>query len=147
MVKYMPIEKLKAKQMKPPLRDSIQTKVGTRFYDALINILKVLTNEIGEICAGMRAQNTEEIIGGDDLATALRKIILNECKESFVANAGAKVFEKMRAAEIRCISVGAKPLTIVNGNICQTLRVVNINAIHPPPGNEIGTGVFVVDAF
>ena len=53
----------------------------------LIGILEVFTDEIRNINGGMGLQNTEEIIGCDDLAITLCEVILKESKEGFITNA------------------------------------------------------------
>ena len=57
----------------------------------LIRILKILRDQIGDIRRCMLTEDAEEIGGGGDLSFFLREIILNECKENFIAHACAQV--------------------------------------------------------
>src|SRR3990172_9682668 len=52
----------------------------------------------------------------------------------------------MRAAEVNCVGIWAKPLAIINGNIHKTLWIEEVNAIRPPPRDQIRVIRFVIQA-
>ena len=64
---------------------------------SLIDVLEILAHDVGIVCAGVCGEDAEEIVGGYDLAASLCEIILKECKEGFIADAGAEFFEEVRA--------------------------------------------------
>ena len=95
----------------------------------------------------MLTQDAEKIIGRDDLALALLIIILQKSVEGVIADACAKFFKKVRALKINCVGIWAKSLAFVNGNIHKTFGLVKIDAISPPPTDEVWMQAFVVDTF
>ena len=114
---------------------------------SLIDVSEILADDVGIVRAGVCGEDAEEIIGCDNLAATLCKVILKEGEEGFVPDARAEFVEEVRPLEICRIGVGTKPLSIIDGDVHKALRVVKINSVRPPPVNEVGVDVFVIDAF
>ena len=100
---------------------------------SLICILKILHNQIRNICRCVLAEDAEEIGGGGDFAILLFEIILNECEERFIAHACAQVLQKVRAVEINLIPIRALTFSIVDAYVHLFFRFIRIKAIRPPP--------------
>ena len=113
----------------------------------MINAAEVLVDEVRDICAGVRAQNVEEVVGRDDLTATLIEIILHEGEEGFVTDALADFFKEVCTLEIGRIRLRTEALTFIDGYINEAFRLVEVNAIRPPPRNKIGIGILVIKTF
>ena len=99
----------------------------------MIDAAEVLVDEVGDIGTRTGAEQTEEIVGGDDLAAPLTKVGLNKCVEGFVADALADFFKEVGALKISGVGVSAEALSFVDGNIYKAFGVVKVYAVGPPP--------------
>lgn len=57
----------------------------------LMRVLEILRDEVGDVRAGVLAQDAEEIVGGGNFAAHLREVILEEGEEYIVADADTQV--------------------------------------------------------
>lgn len=97
-----------------------------------ICVSEIFEDEIGVIGAGVCGEDAEEIAGGHDLAASLFEVIFKESKEGFLANAGAQVFEEVRAAKINCIFIKVGIARFVNGSIYKAIWLKEIDTVGPP---------------
>ena len=95
----------------------------------------------------MFIQNTEEIIRAYDLSSVLNIVILKKSKESLIPNSLTQFLQKVRAVEVDSVFVVVIILPIINGDIYIAFWFKEVNAIRPPPRDQIGVKRFVVEGF
>jgi len=100
-------------------------------------------NRIGLVLDTLKIQNVSDDVGYLDAIGRMRSAHIR--RNALIAEADAQVFEEMRASEVDRVGVRTKALTVIDGNIHEALRVVEVNAVRPPPGNKIGRETFIID--